>query len=89
MLLAAEEKAEAEKLVKAEKAKKPEKPQIADKAKKPVAASSNLPQPGQKLGLNGKPLPPKTVVDKPKKRATEPLRKPNPGAFGDPSSRKK
>lgn|GEM_PF-1819219 len=88
LLLAAEEKAEAEKLVKAEKPKKPEKPQIADKTKKPVT-TSNVPQPGQRLGLNGKPLPPKTVVDKPKKRATEPLRKPNPGAFGDPSSRKK
>ncbi|MEI7555948.1 nuclease-related domain-containing protein [Candidatus Chlorohelix sp.] len=55
--------------------------------KKPGASA--VPQPGQRVGLNGKPLPPKAVEEKPRKAAVEPLKKPNPGAFGDPAKRRK
>jgi hypothetical protein len=42
----------------------------------------------QRLGINGKPLPPKMVREKPHKRNVAPLPKITPGAFGDNEKRK-
>jgi hypothetical protein len=66
--------------------KKKAEPKMPRERKTPT---SIVPQPGQRVGLNGKPLPAKTVKDKPRKRMVEPLQKPNPGAHGDPDKRKK
>ncbi len=61
-----------------------------ERAKASKAAAPITPgAPNQRVGLNGKPLPPK--VEKPRKvrRDIDPLPKINPGAFGEVDNRKK
>jgi hypothetical protein len=62
---------------------------------KTAATGTNAKQPNppnpygaQRLGINGKPLPPKMVREKPHKRNVAPLPKITPGAFGDTEKRK-
>jgi hypothetical protein len=82
-------------------AEKPEKPEKKTEKKDPVAAAKERAKaakaaapitPGamnQRLGLNGKPLPPKPEKERKVRRDVEPLPKVNPGAFGQQDNRKK
>ena len=65
-------------------------PTIREKAKAVKAASPLTPGAmNQRTGLNGKPLPPKVEKPRRARRDVEALPKINPGAFGEPGSRKK
>jgi hypothetical protein len=79
---------EQELAVEAERAAKDKKKDVKKPSERKPSAGA-VPQPGQRVGLNGKPLPAKVTEEKPRKAAVEPLKKPNPGAFGDPAKRRK
>jgi hypothetical protein len=79
-VLQAQEREKAE-LVAAKNAKKAEK-KARPIAPKPTGGVTN--PNGQRVGLNGKPLEQKEVArPKIRRRKSEPLKKPNPGAFGE------
>ena len=65
---------------------------VATKSRPAAPAANPTAQPNpyspQRLGLNGKPLPPKVAREKPRKRDVAPMPKVNPGAFGDTDKKK-
>lgn len=79
---------------KAEQVRQAKEREQAKKKREPVAARQTIapaqpdPMMPQRLGLNGKPLKPKTPREKIIKRDVAPLPKVNPGAFGDTTKRK-
>jgi hypothetical protein len=82
-VLQAQEREKAE-LMAAKNAKRADKKRRPASAPAPKSAGTVSPLTGQRLGLNGKPLEEKEVA-RPKIRRVKsaPLRKPNPGAFGE------